>query len=35
MNDERFLGHPTPEIAAHTCLERMYDSLNQLGVKIP
>ena len=28
-------GHQTPEIAAHTCLERMYDSLNQIGVKLP
>ena len=28
-------GHQTPEIAAQICLERMYDSLDQLGVKLP
>ena len=28
-------GHATAKIAARTCLERMYESLNQLGVKIP
>ena len=28
-------GHPTPESAVQTCLDRMHTSLKQLGVQTP